>query len=78
MSETATTAILDLKPGDIVRERNADWAEPFCNGEFYDYTVEVVERINETTVHVGIAGYTGTRASISYRIDNVVSVLKPH
>jgi len=31
--------VLDLRPGDVVRERNADWPEPFTAGEFYEYTV---------------------------------------
>lgn len=46
--------VLDLRPGDVVRERNADWPEPFTAGEFYDYTAAEIIRVNTTTVHVAI------------------------
>lgn len=59
--------VLDLRPpGDVVRERNADWPEPFTAGEFYDYTVAEIIRVNTTTVHVAIVTDGFPPAAVPY------------
>ncbi|MFC9833714.1 hypothetical protein ACFVKB_07825 [Rhodococcus sp. NPDC127530] len=67
--------VLDLRPGDVVRERNVDWPEPFTVGEFYDYTVAEIDRVNTTTVHVAIVtdGFPG---AVPYSPDQWVTVVE--
>ena len=54
---------------------NADWPEPFTAGEFYDYTVAEIDRVNTTTVHVAIVT-DGFPAAVSYSPDQWVTVVE--
>lgn len=74
MSSLRTVAVLDLKSGDVVEERNADWPEPFCAGDTYRYTVDAVEKVNAENVHVGIRT-DGMAAAIAYKVGDTVTVV---
>lgn len=74
MSSEPPVPVLDLKPGDVVEERNADWLEPFSDGEIYRYTVESVEKINADNVHVFIRT-DGMASAIAYRTADSVKVV---
>jgi hypothetical protein len=67
--------VLDLRPGDVVREHNAVWPEPFTAGEFYGYTVAEIIRVNSTTVHVAIVT-DGFPAAVPYSPDQWVTVVE--
>ena len=62
-------------PATSCAERNADWPEPFTAGEFYDYTVAEIDRVNTTTVHVAIVT-DGFPAAVSYSPDQWVTVVE--
>ena len=69
--------VLDLRPGDRVHERNADWPQPFSSGEVYIYTVTGVEQRGADTVHVAIDG-GDTASSIVYETgDQVIIERRP-
>lgn len=73
MSDLVKVDVLDLRPGDRVHERNADWPRPFSQGEVYIYTVTGVERLNADTVHVAIDG-GDTASSIVYEPGDQVTI----
>jgi hypothetical protein len=73
MNDLVKVDVLDLRPGDRVHERNADWPQPFSQDEVYIYTVETVERVNADTVNVGIVG-GDTPSSIIYEPGDQVTI----
>ncbi|GAA3148495.1 MAG: hypothetical protein WBD41_09805 [Rhodococcus sp. (in: high G+C Gram-positive bacteria)] len=56
MAELNEISVLEIEDGDRVHERNADWPQPFSDGDVYIYTAEGVDRLNEDTVQVRITG----------------------
>lgn len=72
--DTTTVNVLDLQPGDVVEEQSKNFPDdPFPEPTFL-FTVDSVERISETTVHVFIESTTGTSQALSYSTHNTVSV----
>lgn len=66
--------VLDLKRGDVVEEESKNFPDDAFAEPTFVYTVDAVERIGDTTVHVFIESTTEMSQALSYRTGNTVSV----
>lgn len=72
--DTTTVNVLDLKRGDVVEEEAKNFPDEAFPELTFVYTVDSVERISDTTVHVFIESPTEMSQALSYYADNTVSV----
>ncbi|ATI36439.1 hypothetical protein CPI83_30035 (plasmid) [Rhodococcus sp. H-CA8f] len=73
MAELNEISVLEIEDGDRVHERNADWPQPFSDGDVYIYTAEGVDRLNVDTVQVRITG-GDIPSAITYSATDTVKI----
>ncbi|WP_128644991.1 hypothetical protein [Rhodococcus sp. BS-15] len=74
MPDTTTINVLDLTPGDVVEEDHKNFPDEGFPESTFVYTVDSVDRINDTTVHVFLETDTGTSQALSYPTDSSVTI----